>query len=72
MYDLPPFLISITICEEPASIEFSINSLTIESGRSMTSPAAILSAINSSRILIIVTPSILLYPGFPSVLTLLP
>ena len=40
----PPSSISTSTLLAPASREFSINSLTAEAGRSMTSPAAILCA----------------------------
>jgi hypothetical protein len=40
----PPFFISTVIRVEPASIEFSTNSLITDDGRSTTSPAAINSA----------------------------
>ena len=39
--DFPPCENSVSIREAPASIAFSINSLTTDAGRSMTSPAAI-------------------------------
>jgi hypothetical protein len=42
--EIPPSSISTSILLAPASREFSINSLTAEAGRSMTSPAAILCA----------------------------
>ena len=41
IYDIPPFLISIVILLDPASIEFSTNSFTTDAGLSITSPAAI-------------------------------
>ena len=44
MYSLPPLRISTVIEEAPASIEFSVSSLIMETGLSTTSPAAILSA----------------------------
>ena len=50
---LPPSTISITICVELASIEFSINSLVTEEGLSTTSPAAILFIVKSSSIFIL-------------------
>ena len=43
--EIPPSFISITIAPAPASIAFSASSFTIEAGRSMTSPAAILSIV---------------------------
>jgi len=49
---IPPFSIVTVISVEDASIEFSINSLTIFKGRSTTSPAAIL-LINSVSIFVI-------------------
>ena len=39
--DVPPSLISTDIIVAPASIAFSISSLTIDAGLSITSPAAI-------------------------------
>jgi hypothetical protein len=50
--DLPPSFNSTNIFEDLASIEFSINSLTIDAGRSITSPAAILFINDSSSIFI--------------------
>jgi len=49
---IPPFSIVTVISVDDASIEFSINSLTIFNGRSTTSPAAIL-LINSVSIFVI-------------------
>ena len=51
---IPPLIISISIVVELASIEFSTNSLITELGRSITSPAAILLAINGSKTLIFI------------------
>ncbi len=56
MYDLPPFLISTTTEVAPASSAFSTSSFTIETGLSITSPAAILSAMDLSKTLIIYFP----------------
>ena len=46
----PALKTSIFIFVAPASMLFSTSSLTIEAGRSITSPAAILFAISSGRI----------------------
>src|SRR5690625_7683382 len=51
------------ISEAPASMEFSISSLTTELGRSTTSPAAILFCIFGSRIFILVIMIILYHAG---------
>lgn len=45
MKEIPPSLISIFTEVDPASIAFSTSSFTIEAGRSITSPAAILSIV---------------------------
>ena len=50
---VPPSLISTVILVAPASIEFSTSSFTIDIGRSITSPAAILSMVLWSSTLII-------------------
>ena len=50
---IPPFFISTVMEELPASIEFSKSSFTIDAGLSTTSPAAILSIVPLSSILII-------------------
>ena len=42
---MPPSLISTVTAVAPASIAFSASSLTTDAGRSMTSPAAILSIV---------------------------
>ena len=51
-YLTPPCWISTVTAVEPASIAFSTSSLTIEAGRSITSPAAISSATSRGRTLI--------------------
>ena len=45
MKEMPPSLISIFTEVDPASIAFSTSSFTIDAGRSITSPAAILSIV---------------------------
>ena len=47
--DAPPDSMETVIWVAPASMEFSISSLTTEAGRSTTSPAAISSAVCLSR-----------------------
>ena len=49
IYVIPPFFISTVTFVAPASIEFSINSLTTDAGLSITSPAAILLIVKSSN-----------------------
>ena len=46
---MPPFLISIVMAVAPASIAFSVSSLTTLTGRSTTSPAAILLIVSLSN-----------------------
>ena len=53
----PPCPISTVMAVAPASIEFSTSSFTTEAGRSITSPAAISSAVSRSSILIFGTGS---------------
>ena len=58
MKDIPPSLISTVTASAPASIAFSNSSLTILAGRSITSPAAILSIVSSLSSLIFAINSI--------------
>ena len=53
IYDLPPPRISTIMDPAPASIEFSTSSFTADTGLSITSPAAILSATKLSSTFII-------------------
>jgi DNA mismatch repair ATPase MutS len=49
MNEIPPSLISTTTAVAPASMAFSTSSFTTEAGRSITSPAAILSIVIGSN-----------------------